>query len=41
MRLFQSRTGLHADGRVGPLTKIRLYEVLERYGEEPRLRSDS
>jgi general secretion pathway protein A len=41
VRLFQSRVGLHADGHVGPLTKIRLYEVLERYGEEPRLRSGS
>ena len=41
VRLFQSRLGLQADGRVGPLTKIHLYEILERYGETPRLRYGS
>ena len=38
VRAFQASVGLDPDGRVGPLTKIRLYEKLGRYGEPPRLR---
>jgi general secretion pathway protein A len=39
VRAFQSEEALDVDGRVGPLTKIRLYERLPGYGSPPRIAS--
>ena len=39
VRAFQTDESLPVDGRVGPLTKIRLYERLPGYASPPRLAS--
>jgi general secretion pathway protein A len=39
VRAFQSEESLAVDGRVGPLTKIRLYERLPGYRAPPRIAS--
>jgi general secretion pathway protein A len=39
VRAFQTEEALDVDGRVGPLTKIRLYGRLPGYGSPPRIAS--